>query len=632
LNLDQAVASTTFTAEGVGFHRELIASHPAGLLVARLSADRPGAISFTLRYRAQGFPSTARTADQNTLVVSGRAFEKAHSDGKCGIAFEARFCVLPEGGRVSAASESLSVAGADAATIFIALNTDYAGRDPAALCQEQIASARRHNWNQLRKLHLADNQRLFRRVALTLGEAGADAQPTDVRQATLRRGAEDPQLAALFFQYARYLMIAGSRKDSPLPLHLQGIWNDGLAAAMGWTCDYHLDINTQQNYWAAEVANLGECTQPLFRFIESLRTPGHRTAREVYGIDRGWVCHVFSNAWRFTAPGWGLGWGLHVTAGAWIATHLWEHYQFTRDREFLRLRAYPILKGAAEFFLDYLFVDPASGKLLTGPSVSPERGGEGDPGCTHDRSIIFEVFSACLEASQILGVDSDFRAKIGGARSQLPPFKIGREGQLQEWFRTDDGGETGHRHTSHLVGLFPLAQITPRATPDLARAAEKSLQLRTQHPQWEDVEWSAGNSVCYYARLGNGERAHMSLINLMTSDTDANLMTFSRGGVAGAEQNIFAVDGNMAGAVGLAEMLSQSHAGEIELLPALPKQWPAGNVRGLRARGAFTVDIEWQKGKVTRYRITSRKPQQVKVRVHGELRTVQSERDRDNDQ
>ena len=283
------------------------------------------------------------------------------------------------------------MAGADAATVLIALNTDFQGRDPAALCDSQLAAAQRKDWKTLREGHMADHQRLFRRVTLSLGGAAAAGRPTDVRLQALGKGQADPQLAALFFQYGRYLVIAGSREDSPLPMHLQGLWNDGLAADMGWTCDYHLDINTQQNYWPTEVANLSECGQPLFRFIESLQAPGRRTARKVYGIDRGWVCHVVSNPWGFTAPGWGSGWGLHVVGGVWISTHLWEHYLFTGDREFLAQRAYPVLKGAAEFFLDYLYADPATGHLTTGPSVSPERGGEAGPGSVHDRALVYSL-------------------------------------------------------------------------------------------------------------------------------------------------------------------------------------------------------------------------------------------------
>ena len=624
LDLDRAAATVAFTAHGARFRREIVASHPDGVLALRLSADKPGAISFTLRYQGGGFPWTAETRGPDTLAVSGHAYEKMHSDGRSGVAFQARIRVLPEGGTVTADKDALRVTGANAVTVLIALNTDFQGRDPAALCEDQIASAQRKTWPQLLARHMADYQRLFHRVTINLGGAGASPQPTDARLEALRKGESDPQLAALFFQYGRYLVIAGSREDSPLPMHLQGIWNDGLAATMGWTCDYHLDINTEQNYWPVEVANLSECGQPLFRLIESLREPGRRTARDLYGIDRGWVCHVFTNPWGFTAPGWGLGWGLHVVGGVWISTHLWEHYLFTGDREFLARRAYPVLKGAAEFFLDYLYADPAGGCLLTGPSVSPERGGETEPGCMHDRAMVYELFSDCIAASQILGVDADFRARLETGRAKQPPYKIGRNGQLQEWFHNDDGGETNHRHTSHLAGLFPLAQITPRSTPELAAAAEKSLQLRMQSPQWEDVEWSAGNAICYYARLGNGALARKNLLNLLTSDTETDLLTFSRGGVAGAEQNIFVIDGNTSGTAGIAEMLLQSHASEIELLPALPKEWATGKVTGLRARGGFTVDIEWRDGKVTSYRIASDSPRSVKARVNGVLKTVMS--------
>jgi alpha-L-fucosidase 2 len=302
----------------------------------------------------------------------------------------------------------------------------------------------------------------------------------------------------------------------------------------------------------------------------------------------------------------------------------------------LAQRAYPVLKGAAEFFLDYLYLDPTTGCLMTGPSVSPERGGEAGPGPVHDRALVYELFSSCIEASRTLGLDDDFRARLEAARARLPPYKIGRNGQLQEWFHVDDGGQTEHRHTSHLVGLFPLAQITPRGTPELARAAEKSLQLRMQRKGWEDVEWSAGNALCYYARLGNGALAHENLTHLLTADTDLNLMTFSRGGIAGAAQNIFCVDGNTSGAAGIAEMLLQSHEADssainhspsplLHLLPALPSSWPTGSVTGLRARGGYTVDLAWQDGKVASYRIASAELREVQVRVNGEVKTVRPE-------
>jgi alpha-L-fucosidase 2 len=466
-------------------------------------------------------------------------------------------------------------------------------------------------------------------VSLDLGPSPVASLPTDQRLARLRGGADDPALAALFFQYGRYLLIAGSREDSPLPTNLQGIWNDNLACNMGWTCDFHLDINTQQNYWPAEVCNLSECHEPLLRLIESLRAPGRRTAQSVYGA-RGWVCHVLTNPWGFTAPGWGLGWGVHPTGGIWIASHLWERYRFTGDREFLRQRAYPTLKEAAEFFLDYMVEDPKHGWLVTGPSTSPENAfvapnGQGacgeSMGPTCDIVLVHDLFASCIEASRALGVDRELRAKLEAALKKLPPLRVGKHGQLMEWLEDFEEAAPNHRHTTHLIALFPSDQITPRTTPDLAQAARVTLQRRLSRPDWEDVEWSRANLISFFARLGDGNEAHKHLLGLLREDTDANLLTFSRGGIAGAPENIFCVDGNSAGAAGIAELLLQSHAGLIELLPALPKAWANGSVKGLKARGNVTVDMTWKDGKLVGHRLTSPRPHEVKVRIHGSTTT-----------
>lgn len=625
LDLDAGMASVSFVAHGVHYRRQVLASHPEGVIAVRFTADRPGSVSLRVAYRGGKFPWQVESVGRGSLKIQGQAWEKKHSDGHTGVTLAGRIQVSPEGGSLRSESGAVEVEGANSVTVWVALRTDFRGANPSRLSELEVDAAARKGWQRVQSTHLGDHRQLFRRVKLDLAGGAVSTEPTDARLQAMARGGSDPGLEALYFQYGRYLTVAGSRKDSPLPLHLQGIWNDGLAAEMGWTCDYHLDINTEQNYWPVEVAHLSECGDPLFRLIDSLRAPGRRTARTVYGIERGWVCHVFTNPWGFTAPGWSQGWGLHVTGGAWIATHLWEHYLFTGDAEFLERRAYPVLKEAAEFFAEYLYPDPSTGFLMTGPSVSPERGGEAGPGGVHDRAVVYELFTACIEASRALRRDDAFRERLETLRAGLPPYRVGRNGQLQEWFHSDDGGETNHRHTSHLVGLMPFAQITPRGTPELATAAAKSLQLRLQRPDWEDVEWSAGNSVCYFARLGRGDLAHAHLRNLILSDSDLNLMSFSRGGIAGASQNIFAIDGNTSGTLGIAEMLVQSHAGEIELLPALPASWSSGTVRGLCARGGFVVDVAWNQGRVTEYRITSARPKPVRLRVGGEVRTVMSQ-------
>ena len=626
LNLDEAVAHVRLRNAGADFDRQVFASHADRVLVIRLTCSKPGQVHFRMSFSKGVLPMTVKTDGTDTLVLDGHAWESMHSTGHDGVALQIRAKVIAEGGRIGPSDDSIhdsiGVSGANEATILVAIGTNIRNEDPDTTCRQAIQAAARKDFAQLRRAHMDDYQPLYRRVSIDLGQSAHATrnQPTDVRRKALDNGADDPELLALFFQYGRYLTIAGSRADSPLPLALQGIWNDGLASSMGWTDDFHLDINTQQNYWAAEVCNLGECQTPLFALIDVVREHGRETAKEMYGAP-GWVVHTVTNPWGYTAPG-SVGWGIFVTAGIWISLQLWDRWTFSGDVEFLRARAYPVLREAAEFFLAYMPAEPKHGWLVTGPSDSPEnwyltpsghRASE-SMGNTCDRTFVYELYSMCIEASKTLSVDAGLRERLEQARAKLPPFQIGRHGQLQEWLEDFEDAEPNHRHTAHLVSLYPLHQISPRTTPDLARAAEVTIQRRMNTPNWEQSEWGRANLVVYFARLLKGDDAHKYLVGLLAKAADANLLTFSSGGVAGAEQNIFALDGNTAGAAGMAEMLLQSQGAEIELLPALPAAWPSGSIRGLRARGGYVVDVAWNGGKLESATIVSIRGGEIGVR------------------
>ncbi|HZD75826.1 MAG TPA: glycoside hydrolase family 95 protein [Acidobacteriaceae bacterium] len=635
LDLDTAIAGVRFRSGDATFTREVIASHPHQLLAVRFTCSKPGRIRFRMDFGKGILPGSV-TAAHDTLVFEGHAYERLHSSGHDGVALQIHARLLADGGTVTPAADAIEVRGAHSVTVLVAIATSFRGGDPESTCQQRLNRAREISFLQLRRAHIADHQPLYRRVSLdlgrsSLGQSSSSARqlPTDARRKALEDGADDPELLALFFQYGRYLTIAGSRADSQLPLALQGIWNDGLASSMGWTDDFHLDINTQQNYWPAEVANLSECQMPLFALIDGMRAAGRTTAREMYGA-RGWVVHTVTNPWGYTAPGAGVGWGIFVTAGIWIALQMWEHYTFTADVDFLRTRAYPVLREAALFFLDSMVPEPKHGWLVTGPSDSPENwyktpgGGRAaeSMGNTIDRVFVYALYTMCIQASKTLSIDDDLRQRLESARAKLPPFQIGRHGQLQEWLEDFEDAEPNHRHTSPLVSVYPEHQISPRTTPALSRAAEVLIQRRMDAPHWEQSEWGRANLVVYYARFLKGDDAHKYLVGLVAKAADANLLTFSSAGVAGADQNIFAIDGNTAGTAGIAEMLLQSQAGYIEVLPALPAAWPNGSVRGLCARGGFVVDIEWRAGKLISATVRSRHGGSTPVRYAGHITTL----------
>lgn len=460
-----------------------------------------------------------------------------------------------------------------------------------------------------------------RRATLDLGTAHQPDRPLDERIAAWKQGEADPALAALLFQFGRYLLVSSSQPDSPLPAHLTGVWNDIVACRMGWTCDYHLDINTQMNYWLAERTGIPECHQPLLRWIEATLVPsGRHTAAMLYGLP-GWVAHIFSNPWGFTAPGWSIWWGMHPTSGAWVAAHLWDHYAFSGDREFLAQHAYPILKDAAAFFLAYLVEDPATGWLLSGPSNSPENQYlfEGKPHAvclapTADNILIRALFDACIEGSRIQGVDDALRAQLETACARLPPFPIGRHGQIQEWLADCDEAMPHHRHTTQLLGVYPFSQVTPEQTPDLAAAAQVSIARREAAPGgYEEGSWARNRIMLYHARLGDAGAAYASLDTLFRVEGDRRLMM----GANIAPYNAYEMDYNTGSTAAIAAMLLQSHQEYLHLLPALPAAWSAGKVAGLCGRGGFVVDMEWREGRLVRAQVRSRLGGVCRVRCEG---------------
>lgn len=613
LDLREAVARVRYTLNGVTFYRETFISQPDQVLVVRLTADKTGSISFTSRLsRPENFKTKA---DGQSLVMNGTL---PNGKGGDGMQYMTKLTAINSKGTCQYTDSTLVVEKADEVILLLAASTDYKlqypdykGNDYDSICSSRIEKASQITYEELLGSHVNEYSHYFNRVDFELESSDTTAIPTDQRLRNYKNTAkEDFHLAELLFQFGRYLLIASSRPGT-LPANLQGIWSHKIQSP--WNADYHTNINLQMNYWLAGITNLPEMELPLFDLLRSLTGPGKMTASRHYGAN-GWIIHPITNVWGFTAPGEAASWGMHLGAGAWLCTHIAEHYAFSKDKNIL-LKMYPVMKGSVEFYLDWLTEDPTTGQLLSGPAGSPENtfiAPDGTPnqismGPSHDQQVIFQLFSDFLEISEELNISDELTLRTKDALGKLAKPQIGKDGRLMEWNREFKEAEPGHRHMSHLFGLYPGHQISLHRTPELAAAAKRSIEYRLRHGGGH-TGWSAAWLMSLYARLGEGNKALVMLNQILQKSTAYNLFGM---------HPPFQIDGNFGATAGIAEMLVQSYDGKIFLLPALPDAWKNGKVRGLKARGDFEVEMEWKDGKLSNARISSRTGGEITVSYMG---------------